>query len=73
MVVDFNSIRGDMEEFNSCIDKSSFAESNTTRGNMSWSNGQEGRNWKWVKLDKALVDINIVNQFYSARLEYLTR
>lgn len=40
---------------------------------MYWNNGQEGRNRKWAKLDRALVNIQFVNQFCSARLEYLMR
>lgn len=46
-----------MEEFYKCIDKCGVEEFNFYGGQMSWTNGKEGGNRKWVKLDLALVNL----------------
>lgn len=62
-----------MEDFNNCIDNFGVVELKSFGGNMTWTNGQEGRSRKWAKLDQALVNLPFIQQFNLARLEFLVR
>lgn len=86
MIGDFNCIRNDgeriggqprsrimMEEFNKCIDMCSAVELKTFGCNITWTNGQEGRNRQLVKLDWTLVNLHFLHNFKSARVDHLAR
>lgn len=48
------------EEYYKCIDRCGLVEINSFGGYMSWTNGQEGRNSKWNKLDWAMVNLTFL-------------
>lgn len=59
-----------MEDFNNCFNKCGLVELKSLGVCMSWSNGHEGQNRSWAKLDKALVNVHFINRFELVRLEY---
>lgn len=62
-----------MIDFNNCVDHCGLVEHTSIGGSMSWTNDHEGRDHKWAKLHKVLVNTQFINQFPLARLDYLTR
>lgn len=62
-----------MEDFNHYINNCGLLELKYFGGRMSCYNGHEGQTRKWATLDKALINIHFINQFQSARMEYLAR
>lgn len=59
----------DSDQCNTC----GLVETRTSRETISWCNGHEVENRKWAKLDRAMANINFINQFHSTSMEYLSK
>lgn len=60
-----------MEDFNSCKNNCSIVDIKMIGGTMSWCNGHDGQNRKWAKLDRTLVNVQLLTIFQLATIEYL--
>lgn len=40
---------------------------------MSWFSGHESQSRKWAMLDRALVNVQFINEFHAVKFEYLAR
>ncbi|KAF5475502.1 hypothetical protein F2P56_007302 [Juglans regia] len=83
---DFNIIRSDLErrgggsrliaamdDFNRWIHKGGLIYLNSHGSKFSWCNGQHGLARAWAKLDRVLLDANLMSTFPNATCSYLPR
>ncbi|XP_040994354.1 uncharacterized protein LOC121240898 [Juglans microcarpa x Juglans regia] len=83
---DFNIIRSDvercgsrsrtraaMDDFNRWIHQGGLMEMSSQGGKFTWCNGQHGLSRAWAKLDRVLLDANLLSEFLSAHCSYLSR
>ncbi|KAF5471922.1 hypothetical protein F2P56_008681 [Juglans regia] len=62
-----------MDDFNRCIHQGGLIEMNSQGRKFSWCNGQHGLSRAWAKLDRVLLDANLLTAFPSASCSYLSR
>ncbi|XP_035545915.1 uncharacterized protein LOC118348412 [Juglans regia] len=83
---DFNIIRSDDEkvsgifraslakvEFNSAIQEYGLIDLPWAGQRLSWCNGRLGSRRVWARLDRVLVNVELMNLFEGGRVEYLSR
>ncbi|KAF5447233.1 hypothetical protein F2P56_032801, partial [Juglans regia] len=62
-----------MDDFNQWIHEGGFIDLNAQGSNFSWCNGQSGLTRAWAKLDRVLLDANLLSFFPTASCSYFPK
>ncbi|XP_041024055.1 uncharacterized protein LOC121264817 [Juglans microcarpa x Juglans regia] len=62
-----------MDDFNQWIHEGGLIDLSAQGSNFSWCNGQSGLARAWAKLDRVLLDANLLSLFPTASCSYLSR
>ncbi|KAF5465372.1 hypothetical protein F2P56_015386, partial [Juglans regia] len=62
-----------MDDFNQWINEGGLIDLSAQGSNFSWCNGQSGLARAWAKLDRVLLDANLLSLFPTVSCSYLSR
>lgn len=63
----------EIKEFNNWIHACGLLEMSFLEKSLSWCNRQASRSWSWARLDRTLVDQNLLTEFPDSKMRYLPR